>query len=480
MTQGTGTVTDVAVLRALLEDVESLPRAELLAVQQRAVAVRREADVLLARVAAEVARRSQPDDGSVGLARREGHQSAQGLVASAAGGSQAEAARLMRVGQVLARDAEATRASTNDTAGSAEPSASGARGRDDGPRFPALAAALRAGRLSVDAGACLADALERVAEVLSDVDLAKWETEVVTKAIGLPLMKVRRLVSFAEARVRPKDLEAREEQQYARRSVTLRPEADGMITLTAHLDPVSAAPVRSMLDAYVRDAFQKRRDALKDTESHSPAADGQNAALAASMRAAGSPEPTAMQLRADALVWLARHAQGCESDHAGVKTTVVVRVDLDALRAGVGTAEIDGAQGPISVTALRQMAADAEVIPAVLGSDGEILDWGRKRRFFTHAQRLALVERDGGCARCHAPPSWCEGHHIEWWERDKGRSDLSNGVLLCVRCHHDIHRDGWDITVKNNRVYFTPPRAPDRTRTPALGGRARVEATVSV
>ncbi len=479
MTQSTAPVTDVAVLRGLLEDVESLPRAELLAVQQRAVAVRREADVLLARVAAEVARRSEPADGSVGLARREGHQSAQGLVASAAGGSQAEAGRLMRVGQVLARDAEASRVAAVGASEQCQRPAPDGPAGGEGPRFAILAAELRAGRLSVDAGAFLADSLERVAEVLPGVDLAAWETEVVSTAVGLPLMKVRRLVAFAEARVRPKDVQAREERQHAQRSVTLRPEADGMVTLTAHLDPISAAPVRTMLDAYVRDAFQKRRDAQKGAGNGSTAGDAAADVRMGAIGAAPSPEPTAMQLRADALVWLARHAQGCEADHGGVKTTVVVRVDLDALRAGVGTAEIDGAHGPISVTALRQMASDAEVIPAVLGSDGEILDWGRKRRFFTHAQRLALVERDGGCARCHAPPSWCEGHHIKWWERDKGRTDLANGVMLCVRCHHDIHRDGWDITVEDNRVYFTPPSTLDRTRTRVLGGRARLDASLS-
>ncbi|WP_366479096.1 HNH endonuclease signature motif containing protein [Demequina sp.] len=50
---------------------------------------------------------------------------------------------------------------------------------------------------------------------------------------------------------------------------------------------------------------------------------------------------------------------------------------------------------------------------------------------FSLAQRLALTERDRGCAKCHAPSQHCEAHHIRWWENG-GRTDLANGVMLCA------------------------------------------------
>jgi hypothetical protein len=156
-----------------------------------------------------------------------------------------------------------------------------------------------------------------------------------------------------------------------------------------------------------------------------------------------------------------------------VKTTVVLRMTRAELESGLGLGEIDGTSQPISTGALRRAAADAEVIPAILGGPSEILDWGRSRRLFTPAQRLALVERDGGCAWCNAPPAWCEAHHIRWWDRDAGPTDLSNGVLLCTRCHHRIHRDGWEIQVRDEGVWFVPPRGLDATRTPHAGGRER-------
>jgi hypothetical protein len=60
------------------------------------------------------------------------------------------------------------------------------------------------------------------------------------------------------------------------------------------------------------------------------------------------------------------------------------------------------------------MACCAGIIPAVLGTTGQVLDLGRERRLFTGAARRALILRDRGCAfpGCDRPPKWTEGHHI--------------------------------------------------------------------
>ena len=421
----------------------------MLALQDEAIAARREVDLVLAHVAAEVARRSARDDGQPGLARREGFGSPQQLIATKAGGSTSEADRLMTVGRVLA-DAEA--APMPSGAGTGEEPA-----QPEPPRYLALAVAMRGGRLSAEAAALIARTLDRLVTLGWSGDrLAEWEARVVDKSIGLPVVKVRRLLAHAEAQADPAELKRREERLHRERFASLRDEPDGAVVLTARLDPVSAAPVRALLDGYVRRAFQQRRDAV-------------------AAGAAQGEAPTAGQLRADAVAWLARHAQGCEASHGGVKTSVVVRMALEDLQGGEGVAEIDGASMPVSVSAARQLAADAEVIPAVLGGESEVLDWGRRKRLFTREQRMALVERDGGCAKCHAPPDWCEAHHIRWWDRHRGRTDMDNALLLCTRCHHDVHRDGWEISVREHNVWFTPPRAIDPARKPVLGGRARIQ-----
>lgn len=184
-----------------------------------------------------------------------------------------------------------------------------------------------------------------------------------------------------------------------------------------------------------------------------------------------APSP---QMQADALAALARHTLGCNSTLAPLaKATVVVRLDLDTLRDAVGHASIDGIDEAISAGAARRLAADAGIIPAVLGGDSVPLDLGRTARLFSAAQRIALAERDGGCASCGQNIGYVEAHHIRWWERDAGPTDLSNGVMLCSFCHHRMHREDWGIRASADRVWFIPPPHVDPSRTPRLGGRAR-------
>ena len=184
-------------------------------------------------------------------------------------------------------------------------------------------------------------------------------------------------------------------------------------------------------------------------------------------------------IQADALVHLAEHALSCESTESLNGATVVVRVDLQDLENSTGFGLIDGIDQPVSIGTVRRMAAGGGVIPWVCGTDSEILDWGRARRLFTPAQKLALRERDGGCAFCGLPPGMTKAHHIRWWSRDAGPTDLSNGVLLCETCHHLIHDVGWDIHIDRDgihgKVWFLPPPHIDPHRTPRPGGRARTE-----
>lgn len=429
-------------------DVSGLPAAELLELSQVVARVRRDADVLMAQVAAEVERRSQADDAGAGLAARHGYRSAGELLARTTGGSVAEARRLVAAGTLLAQAGHGDRSAVGATSDHGAARGDGVRPSPVADFRAALAGAVREGHLGVDAAALFSDALGALPDTERTADLF---ARALRKADGLALHHIRKLVWQAQAFSDPAAWERREERQHDARSVTLRDERDGMVTLTARLTPLAAAPVRAVLDAGVRWAMQQRRG--------DPAADPR----------------TPWQMRADILVDLCKHALDCTHVTSGVKTTVVVRMTRAELEAGTGLGEVDGTAQPVSVGALRRAAADAEVVPAVLGGSSEVLDWGRAKRLFTPSQRLALAERDGGCAWCNAPPSWCEAHHIRWWDRDAGPTDLANGVLLCTRCHHRVHRDGWDIDVREGAVHFIPPRHVDPARVPRVGGRVRFE-----
>jgi uncharacterized protein (DUF779 family) len=122
------------------------------------------------------------------------------------------------------------------------------------------------------------------------------------------------------------------------------------------------------------------------------------------------------QIRSDAATDVFRHLATCTTPNGSGKppVTVLVRIDLDTVQSGVGTGQIDGVPSPVSAGTIRRMAADSHIIPVVLGTDSEVLDLGRSHRLFSRAQKLALAERDGGCAwtGCPHPPSYTEAHHI--------------------------------------------------------------------
>lgn len=123
--------------------------------------------------------------------------------------------------------------------------------------------------------------------------------------------------------------------------------------------------------------------------------------------------------------------------------------------------------GPVPAATLRKIACDADIIPALLGTTGEILDLGRKTRLFTPAQRTALTTRDQGCAfpNCTIPAPWCEAHHITYWSHG-GPTTTNNGVLLCSHHHHLVHKEQWTITTTPGTPAFIPPPHIDPTQTP--------------
>lgn len=147
---------------------------------------------------------------------------------------------------------------------------------------------------------------------------------------------------------------------------------------------------------------------------------------------------------------------------------LLVTVDYDRLATGVGVGTLaDGSELPAAT--MRRLACDAAIIPAVLGTSGQVLDVGRAARTATGPQRRALVLRDGGCAfpGCDRPPGWSEAHHIQHWE-ELGPTDLGNMVLLCGHHHRVIHREDWEITPPKDgiRPLFSPPAWVDPRRRP--------------
>ena len=378
-----------------------------------------------------------------------GHASATSLLTELWGVSVATAGMFCRVG-------EATQPRTSLT-GEMLPA-----------RFEQLGDGVAAGSVSVEKAAVIVRELEKAAVACSVDALATGERVLVGFAPGYSVRELRALAAQVRDRLDQDGVEPREVRQRRRRSLRVTTTEDAMVRIEAVLDPESAAPVVTAIDAIVtRELHRSTKVAFRDDQ------DGPTPSSEEETR-------TLTQLRADALVELCRHAAGCRQARAeGIpEITVVVRIDLDTLTTGLGIGEIDGVAAPVSAGTVRRMAADAHVIPVVLRGNSEVLDLGRGTRLFTKAQRLALAERDGGCAwmGCPHPPSYTEAHHIRWWNAHSGATDLDNGILLCSSHHHRIHDDGWEISVRDNIPYFIPPASIDPHRRPRPGGRVRLPA----
>ncbi|MDO5738809.1 MAG: DUF222 domain-containing protein [Ornithinimicrobium sp.] len=168
------------------------------------------------------------------------------------------------------------------------------------------------------------------------------------------------------------------------------------------------------------------------------------------------------QRRYDALMTvISRGVAGSRGQPTTPKAMLAVTVDLEVLshklseKAGLpGCGEtMDGAS--VAADSIRRLACEADIIPMVLGGDGEILDQGVRRRLVTPGQRVNLARRDRCCTipGCTVPATWCEAHHVIWWSRG-GRSDLSNYALLCPRHHTWVHDRDLTATVTGRGVIW--------------------------
>ena len=169
----------------------------------------------------------------------------------------------------------------------------------------------------------------------------------------------------------------------------------------------------------------------------------------------------------DALVEACSRLTDAETlpDCHGAKPRITLTLDFTALLAGLGEATLETGE-QLSAAAVRRLACDADLIPAVLGTDGEVLDVGRTQRLVTAAIWRALVLRDAHCRfpGCRRVPVACDAHHVVHWA-DGGGTDLANLVLLCRAHHRVIHTTGWEVRIspRDRRPEFRPP--PGRHRT---------------
>jgi hypothetical protein len=165
-------------------------------------------------------------------------------------------------------------------------------------------------------------------------------------------------------------------------------------------------------------------------------------------------DAAAAQLDVNDLPWPSRQAKGLTAvcryfvEHAdnprtrGTRPTVVVSLDIDTLAArSGGSARLDSGRY-ISGDDARRLACDAGVVRLITAGAAMPLDLGAKTRTVSPAQARAVIHRDRHCRYdgCTAPAWAGEVHHLDFWTRDNGPTNLTNLALICWHHHTLVHR----------------------------------------
>ncbi|MCU1414691.1 MAG: endonuclease, partial [Microbacteriaceae bacterium] len=416
-------VAELGVFAALADDV-------LVSAQRALTAHQRELDVLKARCAAEIAHRSDPELGFQGLARKNGFVNTEAFLQSVTGSTKAEATKLVRVGELLG-------------AGSVEPSPLG-RAVDDGAIGVDSANAIRIG----------------LGDAATDDAVAGLLREAVTLDADALVRRAREVRNELDADAIARAEKQRRDLRYF--TATRRP--DGMVTGSYALADEDGALLLAIYDQATgpkrvgprfvdTDAANLATGELPDRALEDPRTRGQKAAdmIAGLLR-------IAIDVPDSAILGLHRPA-------------VRVLINADALARREGHGVIEGNPGhPISFSTIERHLCDTGVIGIVFDNNGNSLNIGRDQRLYTSKQKTLLTVRDGGCRfpGCDRPPSWTEAHHINYWHRDHGRTDIDDGILLCRLHHLLVHDNDWTITHTNGQYWLTPPPDIDPTLTPRL------------
>ena len=249
----------------------------------------------------------------------------------------------------------------------------------------------------------------------------------------------------------------REEALRQKRCLNLYPQSDGTLRISGILDPESAAHVVAAIDA----ATSPRRGGPRFVDP---------ASKVRAKRLLDDPRTT-QQIALDALVDLVKLGVAGDSAHivGAHKPTVRLHVTALDLDRRAGTAQFEGQTASVSIATAERFACADGFVPILFDKDGgQVMNVGRDERLFTPRQRVGLAARDGGCRfpDCDRPPSWTEAHHINEWDRDHGRTDIADGVLLCRHHHLLVHNNGWQVTRAGTDYSVVPPRSLDPEQQP--------------
>jgi Domain of unknown function (DUF222) len=464
-------------LPATRDAVSGLTDDQLMEVQRRMAGIDRRTDASAAVVAAEIAWRSRPDLGYAGLAQRTGARTPESLVQQLTGSTGREAATLVRVGTVM-QEAEITQpapevdtGADTDAAPEGKPATSTPWDGTGTAWLAPVGRAVAAGTLPVSAADAIRMGLGTPSETVTLEQLTLAAQSLVQEAAELNADQLLKRARAVRDEIDEQGIAERERHRHEQRYLKVYRRHDGMVRVDGLLAPESGgAEVLATFEAITSPRRGGPRFVDKEEQERA--------------QRIIDDERTTDQLQADGLVELLRLGVAAEPGKivGSRKPAVRVLVTAEDLRKssgtgkGTGTGEgavfgigrIEGHPDAISIQSVQHTVCTAGILPILFDDDGKCLNVGRQQRLFTERQRVALAARDGGCrvAGCDRPPSWCEAHHIDEWERHGGRTDIADGILLCRHHHMLVHNNRWRIVREGADYFLIPPRERDPNQTP--------------
>ncbi len=459
----------VATFGADTADFDTLSDDQLLDLGTAIAAHERAFGLVNTRHAAQIARRSRRELGHSGLAARNGFASPQKFLQEVTKITAREAGQLVALGTAII-ETEAARELLDS--GVAEIGGAPIELPWDAP----ISQAVGEGLLSVGSADALRRGLGSPTESITGSVLGEVAARLIRECSGLGPDRLFTVARVERELIDLDGIQARQQELYDRGGLRLFSQPDGMWRLSGQVDPESAAILTTALDPYTSprrggprftnpDDIARSQAIIEDPRSTERLAlDG----LLELVKLGAAVDPTKMQPKLRTLVKIVTTVDtACASNTAGAGDAGRADDGSSAAR-GFGVMEDSGEV--VSAATVKRALCAGDSVDVTVDREGNPLNLGRTSRLYDRRQREALAVRDGGCLwpECERPPAFTEAHHTKQWKRDRGGTDINDGVLLCRFHHLQLHNNHWEIARRGSDFWLTPPRLVDPAQTSIL------------
>ncbi|OBH81110.1 hypothetical protein A5681_02695 [Mycobacterium scrofulaceum] len=314
------------------------------------------------------------------------------------------------------------------------------------PRYPAAAAAQRAGHI----GASHLTVIHRFFDELpgwvdaptreaAEADLARW-------AGAHRPESLRKVAERITCYLNP-DGQFTDQDRARRRGLTLgTQDSDGMSRLSGWLTPEARATWEAVL-------AKLAAPGMCNPEDDAPVVDGPPSEEAVQRDARTGPQRNHDGLNAALRATL---ASGSLGQHNGLPAAIVVTTTLAELEAAAGKG-LTGGGTILPMSDVIRLARHAHHYLAIFDK-GKAVALYQAKRLASAGQRIVLYAKDRGCSApgCDVAGYYCEVHHVEEWAATH-RTDIDQLTLACGP-HHRLLEKGWTTRKRaNGDTEWIPP-----------------------